>query len=59
MAQVKRKHASSKHIRKLIKEEVSFFNGWLVEDKRVDDACQRAAVRILRYLGLKEQKCTM
>ena len=56
MAQIKRKHVSRKHIRRLIVAEVSFFNGWSVSEENMQGACQKAADKILRYLGRKEPK---
>jgi hypothetical protein len=58
MAQIKRKHASNKHLARLIEEEVGYFNGWLVSEASVQKACELAATRILRYLGRKAgRKC--
>lgn len=56
MAQVKRKHASRKHIAKLIRREVSYFNGWSVSEESVQAACDKATTKVLRYLGEKKVK---
>jgi hypothetical protein len=53
MAQVKRKHAKLGHLTKLIEQEVSFFNGWHASERNVAKACEKAAKKILRYLGRK------
>lgn len=39
-----------KHITRLIRREVSYFNGWWVSDENVDKACEKAAQKVLRYL---------
>lgn len=39
------------HIAKLIRREVSYFNGWSVSEESVDMACRTAALKILRYLA--------
>lgn len=39
-----------KHVTKLIRREVSFFNGWAVSESNVDEACEKAATKVLRYL---------
>jgi len=56
MAQIKRKHASVKHLSRLIEDQVSWFNGWQVSNEAMQKTCQKAANRILRYLGRKDQK---
>lgn len=38
------------HVAKLIRREVSFFNGWWVEEETVQKACEKAAKKVLRYL---------
>jgi len=55
MVQVKRKHASRKHLAKLIEREVSFFNGWSVSEQRMREACDKAVTNILRYLRGKKE----
>jgi hypothetical protein len=50
MSQIKRKHASRKQIAKIIEKQISFFNGWRVEEETVRTACDIAAVLILWYL---------
>lgn len=42
-----------KHISKLIKSEISYFNGWSVSDKALDDACSAASKKINKYLSKK------
>jgi hypothetical protein len=57
MSQIKRKHASRKHIATLIRKEVSWFIGWQTEhispmSKReaMDASIDKAVTKILRYL---------
>jgi hypothetical protein len=53
MSQIKRKHASTKHLTKIIESEVSWFNGWSATESAVHKSCQKATVKILRYLRKK------
>jgi hypothetical protein len=49
-----------KHIAKLIRREVGYFNGWSVSYEQVDKDCEAATKKIERYLkrklGLVQQK---
>ncbi len=56
MAQVKWKHANRKHLRRIIEREVAWFNGWAVREESMQESCQKAADKILRYLGRKSCK---
>jgi hypothetical protein len=42
--------SESKSITKIIKAEVSFMNGWYIDDEDVTKACEKAAVKILKKL---------
>jgi hypothetical protein len=44
------------HMRRLIRAEVSYFNGWQVSDKAVDEACEKAAKKLLSYMWRREQR---
>lgn len=39
-----------KHCISLIRREVSFFNGWYVNDEVVDKSCADAAKKVERYI---------
>lgn len=41
----------TKHLQKLIQQEVSFFNGWHVSEESERKACTRAAEKIVAYLA--------
>lgn len=45
-----------KHCVKLIREEVSFFNGWWVSEKVESESCEKAAKKIFKYLDKKYSK---
>ena len=49
----KQKHASIKHITKIIESEVSWFNGWATSESSMHESCQKATKKILRYLRKK------
>lgn len=36
---------------RIIKRNVSYFNGWRVSDTSVDEACQKAAMQIFHWLN--------
>lgn len=44
------------HIAKLIRREVSYFNGWSVSEMQVQSACDKAARKILHYLKDRRRK---
>ncbi len=39
-----------KHISKLIRNEVSYFNGWSVPEETMNKDCDVAAYKVYRYL---------
>ena len=39
-----------KHIAKLVKKEVAYFNGWYVSHETMEEDCKKAAENIFRYL---------
>lgn len=44
------------HITRLIRKEVSFFNGWSVSEDRVESACFKAACKVEKYLAAKNRR---
>ena len=42
-----------KHVAKLIRNEVEYFNGWTVSEEAVQEACEKAAEKVERYLERK------
>jgi hypothetical protein len=42
-----------KYAAKLIRDEVSYFNGWGVSEEAVQESCEKALKKVERYLERK------
>jgi len=51
-----KREPDKKHMTKLIRREVSYFNGWSVSEERVTEACANAVESILRYLKRRKSR---
>lgn len=45
-----------KHITKLIRREVAYFNGWSVSEETMEKDCRKAALNVAKYLTAKSRK---
>ena len=51
MAVTKRRNTDRiEHAAKLISQEVSFFNGWWVDEDTKQKACEDAARKVIKYM---------
>lgn len=50
------KEMNEKHIANLIRDEVSWFNGWAVTQEEMEDSCKKAAYKVCAYLENKKKR---